>query len=152
MITKELKAFAEERGLKVRYLKRVYSDIIYREGNKLSIDVDAYDRLMPDRSASSNRKKPSFSDKTQLKRVIGKVDRFDHFITASGQELEFLQERKEHETDLHKIALLQLEIDELNAAIAEKELLKRRAEMEIKRLMPPGIDNQSENPEDSEER
>lgn len=146
----EIKAFAEERGITVRYLKRIYSDIIYREGRKLSIDAEAYDRLMPERS-SSNRKKSLFSGKTRLKREIKKVEKYDHFITASGQEVEFLTEQKEQILDPHRVAILELEIEELKNSIAEKELLKRRAEMEITRLMPRSLKIVSKEAKESDE-
>lgn len=136
MRTQELKEFAEERNLTLRFLKTNYKDIIYREGRKQSIDVEAYEELMPKRSSNS-RRKPSFTQKTILKREYDKVDKFDQFILASGQEVEFLAGEKEQESDPRRITLLEFEIEELQEAIAEKERLKRRAEMKIDLIIPP---------------
>lgn len=136
MKTQELNSFAEERGLTLRYLKATYGDIIFREGRKLSIDAEAYDELMPKRS-TNKRKKPAFSQKTILKRELNKLAKCDEFITASGQEISFLTNKQSREKDLRKVALLGFEIEELQEAIAERELLKNRSELKINQLIPP---------------
>ena len=135
MRTQELKEFAEERKLTIRFLKSAYKDIIYREGRKQSIDVDAYEELMPKR-CSKNRKRSKFTKKTILKRQLDKVDKCDELIIASGQEIEFLKSKIEAEPDPHKIALYNFEIDDLQNAIGENEMKKKRAELEIDRIIP----------------